>query len=215
MRNKQVINTDIILIDIIDFSKLEPIEQLEIITYLTNTYTTMIDKMLKKSFMKLNYLIDGYIPTGDGFYCILNKDMKGYGTILALNFIHLSDYIAKKFSYFKGIRVAVHSGEIYEFKDIIGNKNYIGDGLNDCARYLELKNYTLSTVMISDSAYNNLKKFLDLNKVFNQLLIEHGFRHSQMYHFKDKHAKEKSGCLVWLRDAGIINLPKTNFKSIT
>ncbi len=214
MRHKTGFNTDIILIDIIGFSKLEPTQQLEIIMYLTNTYSTMIDKMLKKSSIHFNDLIDGYISTGDGFFCILNRNMRGYGTILALNFTHLSNYIAKKFPYFKGIKVAVHTGEVYEFKDIIGNKNYIGDGLNDCARYLEIKNYTISTVMISDAAYNNLKKFLDLNRDFNKLLLEHGFKHSQMYHFKDKHLKEKSGCLVWLRDSGIINLPQINFKSI-
>ncbi|MBN2782687.1 MAG: hypothetical protein JXQ66_05545 [Campylobacterales bacterium] len=207
MRQKRAFTTDIVLIDIIDFSKLTSLEQLEIIEYLTLTYTNMIAKMLKDSSKRFNDLIEGYIPTGDGFFCILNKKMEGYGTILGLNFSHLSDHIAKRYPYFKGIRVAVHTGEIYRFKDIMGNKNYIGDGLNDCARYLEIKNYTVSTVMISDSAFDSLKFFLGNSKYFNSILIRHGFKYSQMYEFKDKHSNLKKGCLVWLRDASIINLP--------
>lgn len=210
MRQKRAFTTDIVLIDIIDFSKLKSSQQLEIIEYLTATYTNMISKMLKDSSQKFSDLIEGYIPTGDGFFCILNKKIQGYGTILALNFSHLSDYIAKRYPYFKGIRVAVHTGEIYRFKDIMGNKNYIGDGLNDCARYLEIKNYTVSTVMISDAAFENLKLFLNTNRYFNSLLIKHGFKYSQMYEFRDKHLNLKKGCLVWLRDASIINLPSSD-----
>ena len=199
--------TDIVLVDIIGFSKLKPIEQLEIIQYLTAIYVKLIKKMLEKSNMKLDDFIEGYIATGDGFFCILNPDMIGYGTVLGLNFSHLSGFIAKKFPYFQGLKIAVHTGEIYEFKDILGHKNYIGDGLNDCARYLEIKNFSVSTVMVSDSAYQNLKEFLTKNEDFNQLFIKHGFKHSKMCEFEDKHSKVKNGCLVWLRESGIMNLP--------
>ncbi|MDY0116407.1 MAG: hypothetical protein RBR59_02395 [Sulfurimonadaceae bacterium] len=206
--------TDIILIDIINFSKLESIHQLEIINYLTKSYTMMLDKMLVNSNMPLNKLVLGFISTGDGFFCILNPRLKGYGTILGLSFNYFSEQIAKKYPYFEGIRIAVHTGKIYEFTDILGNKNYIGDGLNDCSRYLEFKNYTISTVMVSEEAYKSFKNFLSIYKDFNTLLVEREFKHSSPYVFFDKHGNEKTGILVWLRKAGIINPPNINFNSI-
>lgn len=211
-RNNQVnIFTDIVLIDIINFSVLESSQQLEIITFLTKSFTKMIDKMLKNSNMTLPRLIHGFISTGDGFFCILNPKLIGYGTILGLSFNHFSDHIAKKYPYFEGIRVAVHSGEINEFKDILGNTNYIGDGLNDCSRYLELKNYAISTVIVSNIALESLKKFLNYHKDFDILLSQRELKRSSMYSFKDKHGAKKQGCLVWLRKAGIINPPNVQF----
>ena len=206
--------TDIVLIDVINFSKLTSDQQLEIITFLTKSYRKMIEQMLSNSNMSLSRLILGYISTGDGFYCILNPRLKGYGTILGLSFNHFSDQISKKFSYFAGIKIAVHTGIVNEFTDILGHPNFIGDGLNDCARYLELKNYTISTVMVSDAAYASLKKFLTIYKDFNTLLIQREFKHSETYIFHDKHGNEKKGCLVWLRKSGIINPPNLNFNSI-
>jgi len=211
---KKTIHTDIILIDVINFSKLDSMQQLEIINFLTKSYSKMIEKMLINSNMTLSKLVLGFVSTGDGFFCILNPRLKGFGAILGLSFNHFSDHISKKYPYFEGIRIAVHTGDVNEFQDILGNTNYIGDGLNDCARYLEIKNYTISTVMISDIALESLKKFLDLYKDFSTLLSEREFKRSQMYTFHDKHHKEKNGCLIWLRKAGIINPPNINFNSI-
>ena len=208
------ITTDIVLIDVINFSKLTSLQQLEIINFLTKSYSKMIEKMLINSNMSLSKLVLGFVSTGDGFFCILNPRLKGFGAILGLSFNHFSDHISKKYPYFEGIRIAVHTGIVSEFKDILGNTNYIGDGLNDCARYLEIKNYTISTVMISDIALESLKKFLTLYQDFSTLLSEREFKRSSMYSFKDKHNSEKSGCLIWLRKAGIINPPNINFNSI-
>jgi len=214
MKRTNEIFTDIVLIDVINFSKLTASQQLEIITFLTKSYKKMIEKMLLNSNMTLPKLILGFVSTGDGFYCILNPRLKGYGTILGISFNHFSDQIAKKFPYFEGIRIAVHTGGVNEFTDILGNTNYIGDGLNDCARYLELKNFTISTVMISDTAYSSLKRFLEIYKDFNTLLIKQEFKHSETYIFKDKHGNERKGCLVWLRKSGIINPPNIYFNSV-
>jgi len=213
-QTKKNILTDIVLIDVINFSKLDPMQQLEIINFLTKSYSKMIEKMLINSNMALSKLVLGFVSTGDGFFCILNPRLKGFGAILGLSFNHFSDQISKKYPYFEGIRIAVHTGSINEFQDILGNTNYIGDGLNDCARYLEVKNYTISTVMISDIALESLKKFLELYKDFSTLLSEREFKRSSLYTFNDKHGSEKSGCLIWLRKAGIINPPNINFNSI-
>ena len=205
--------TDIVLIDVINFSKLNSEQQLEIINFLTKSYRKMIEKMLVNSNMSLSKLILGFVSTGDGFYCILNPRLKGYGVILGLSFNHFSDEIAKKFPYFSGIRIAVHTGTVNQFIDILGNTNYIGDGLNDCSRYLELKHFTISTVMISDTAFASLKKFLEIYKDFNTLLLQREFKHSELYTFHDKHGNQKRGCLVWLRKSGIINPPNIYFNS--
>ncbi len=205
------ITTDIVLIDVINFSKLDSKQQLEIISFLTRSYRKVIEKMLSHSDIVLETFIMGFIPTGDGFYCILNPKYKGYGVILGLSFNHFSDQIAKMFPYFHGIRIAVHTGGVNQFRDILGHKNFIGDGLNDCSRYLELKDFTISTVMVSDAAYDNLKKFLSKRKDYEELLQRREFKHSEAYVFKDKHRMTKRGYLVWMRKSGIITPPKYKF----
>lgn len=214
-KRKIKILTDVVLIDVIDFSKLDVDQQYEIITFITRSYQRMIEKMLLNSNMPLKKLfVHGFVSTGDGFYCILNPRLKGYGVILGLSFNHLSDIIARKYPYFKGVRIAVHTGYVYEFEDILGNKNYIGDGLNDCARYIEQKDFSISTVTVSDAAYESFERFLSLYKDFQFLLEDMEFRRSNLNTFRDKHGKDKSSYIVWLRKDGIINPPNINFNSI-
>ena len=212
--NTKALITDIVLIDIINFSQLKSSEQLEIIVFLTKSFKKMIEKMLINSNTPLSKFIIGFVSTGDGFYCILNPRLKGFGAILGLSFSHFSEHISIKYPYFEGIRIAVHTGEVNEFKDILGNKNFIGDGLNDCARFLEIRNFSISTVMVSMLAYESLQKFLVIHKDFNRLLTKHELKTSSQYFFKDKHGKEKKGCLIWLRKSGIINPPDINYNSI-
>ncbi|SFV59829.1 hypothetical protein MNB_SM-6-319 [hydrothermal vent metagenome] len=209
-QNREII-ADIVLIDIIDFSKLDAKQQLEIISFLTRSYRKVIEKMLLRSEICLETFIMGFIPTGDGFYCILNPKYRGYGIILGLSFNHFSDQIAKMFPYFQGIHIAVHTGGVYHFRDILGHKNFIGNGLNDCMRYLELKDFTISTVMVSDAAYSNFKSFLAKRKDYEELLHTREFKHSDAYSFKDKHGMTKRGYLVWMRKSGIITPPKYKF----
>jgi hypothetical protein len=113
-----------------------------------------------------------------------------------------------------GIRIAVHHGLVNEFTDILGHKNFIGAGLNDCSRFLEIKDFKISTVMVSDTAYETLKKFLGRYKDFDRLLAQREFKHSNYYHFQDKHGNLKQGRLIWLRKSGIINPPNINFNSM-
>jgi len=211
MSSKAEINTDIVLIDIINFSLLTIKQQLEIINFLTRSYKKIIERILENAKLPLSELILGYIPTGDGFYCILTPKFRGYGTILGLSFNHFSEQISKKFSYFQGLHIAVHTGKINQFTDILGHKNFIGTGLNDCARYLEVKDFNISTVMISDEAYYNFQRFISVHKEYNQLLIEREFKKSPLYRFKDKHNNEKKGYRVWLRKSGIIIPPIYKF----
>ncbi len=202
------IETDIVLIDIIDFSRLPMTRQLEIISYLSHTYRKMLKMMLKSSGIPMKRMLLGLIPTGDGFYCILHPDLKGFGPILGLSLLHFSDYIAKEYPYFQGIRVAVHTGKIFRFEDILGQDNYVGDGLNECARYIEIKNLLVNTVIISDAAYRSLEAFLQHNPDFHTLLRQCEFRHSSLHTFSDKHKIERHAYLIWMRQGAIIPPPK-------
>jgi hypothetical protein len=186
----------------------------EIITFLTRSYRKMIETLLEKSEMTLQKLVLGFISTGDGFFCVLNPRLKGFGLILGLSFSHFSEIIAERYPYFRGIRIAVHTGEVYQFTDILGHTNFVGDGLNDCSRYIELKEYVISTVVASVEAYNAFDKFLKLYEDFFLLLLERQFKHSNMYTFYDKHGKIRRAYLVWMRKGGIIKLPHINFNSL-
>ncbi|HIC44997.1 MAG TPA: hypothetical protein EYO73_12185 [Sulfurimonas sp.] len=208
-------NTDIVLVDIISFTTLTSVQQLELIEYMTQSFTRMLEKLLSNSDMKLSQMVLGFISTGDGFYCILNPRMKGFGTILGLSFNHFSELISQKLPYFKGIRIAVHTGRVYEFIDILGHPNYIGDGLNHCARYLEHKDYTISTVFISTTAYASFKTFLVLFPDFEALLLEQEFKRSGLQKFKDKHDNIWAGYLVWLRKGSLISPPKLKLNSLS
>lgn len=208
-------DTDIVLVDIISFTKLTSAQQLELIEYMTASFKKMLEKLLSNSDMKLSQMVLGFISTGDGFYCILNPRMKGFGTILGLSFNHFSELISQKLPYFKGIRIAVHMGKVYEFTDILGHTNYIGDGLNHCARYLEHRDYTISTVFISKAAYTSFKKFLDLHPDFEALLLEQEFKRSGLQKFRDKHENIWAGYLVWLRKGSVINPPNIKFNSLS
>ncbi len=209
--SKKAITTDIVLIDIIDFSRLPMDNQLEIISYLSLTYKKMILKMIKDSGIPMEKMLRGMIPTGDGFYCILHPSLKGFGPVLGLSFIHFSDYIAKEFPYFKGIRVAVHTGKVHHFEDILGHENFIGDGLNECARYSEIKNLVANTVIISDKAFHALETFLQSHHDFHALLQACELRHSSLHTFQDKHNITHSGYLLWMRQGGIIPPPKPSW----
>ena len=210
---KRAIETDIVLIDIIDFSRLEMSRQLELITFLSQSYKKMIRKMLENSGIPLEKMLQGIIPTGDGFYCILHPNLKGFGPILGLSFIHFSDFISREYPYFKGVRVAVHTGKVHRFEDILEHKNFVGDGLNECARYVEIKNLVANTVFISDSAFNSLQTFLDEHDDFSDLLKKCEFRYSALHSFKDKHGFLRNGYLIWMRQGGIIPPPKQDWLS--
>ena len=213
MESPQYINTDIVLIDIIGFSNHTSAQQLSIINYLTKSYIKMLQTLLKNSNLSHQKMIKGIVPTGDGFYCILNPRLRGYGVILGLNFLYFSEHITQRHKQFFGIKVAVHTGNIYPFTDILSHLNFIGDGLNECARYIQLKNANNSALICSTAAFEAFEKFLDRHEDFKELMVEREFKRSSLHEFEDKHGRIKAAYLVWLRNSGIINPPNANFNS--
>lgn len=214
MLNKKFSNTDIVLIDIIGFSHNTSKEQLEIITYLTKSYSKVIRMLLNNSQMSFSKMLEGIVPTGDGFYCILNPRLKGYGLILALNFVFFSEHMVKRNKKLTGIRAAVHTGEVAPFTDILGHKNFIGDGLNDCSRHMQMRSASPGAVIASLSAFESFEKFLHLHPDFEELMHRQELKRSSLQEFEDKHGRIRASYLVWLRHSGIINPPNINFNSL-
>jgi len=206
--DKPSYETDIILIDIIGFSKLESIQQHELIVSFTQNYKQMIETVIAESKIKFEDLIGGFISTGDGFYSILSPSLKGYGVIFALSLKSFSDIALKKHSYFKGVRIAVHTGEVYPFNDILGHTNFVGDALNECARYLDHKRFDISHVVVSDVSFDSFRAFLDKYSKYAEILRNHGFRSGNAFEFEDKHHYIYVGYVIWIRKNGIINPPK-------
>ncbi|MEA1918333.1 MAG: hypothetical protein U9N52_00725 [Campylobacterota bacterium] len=199
--------SDIVLVDIIGFSKLNVSSQQEIISYISKSYKKMITRMLQNSNMLLEQLLSGIVPTGDGFFCILNPIYRGYGAILALSFNHLSELISKKFSYFRGIRIAVHTGKVHRFIDILDHENFVGHGMNECERYISSQSHRISTVIMSRKAYESLEQFLLTHQDFHSLLMEREFKFSPPFYFEDKHKNRHQAYTIWMRQGGIINPP--------
>jgi hypothetical protein len=130
------LTTDIVLIDIVGFSLLKDEEQFWAVTALTGTLNEIRDLLAPQKSLKLGDVIWSFIPTGDGFYVILNPAFVGYGVFLALSVrsLFLLNIVRKKIAA-SGIRCAVHNGVAIPFNDINGTRNCIGSGLNDCARF--------------------------------------------------------------------------------
>jgi len=207
--------TDIILIDIIGYSKLNNTQQFKVVNIMTKFFKKAIELMLKKSRITESEAILGFIATGDGFFIILSEKLKGYGVILALSLKNISKNIKMRLDFFQGIKVAVHYGEVMEFRDILNHKNFIGDGLNNCARYLDyktrdknvLKHITHGYVIISEEASHEFNKFLQRNRKIFELLNSLEFQNSDPFGFNDKHKYPHYGCFVWTKKEVVITPP--------
>ncbi|WP_294923978.1 hypothetical protein [Sulfuricurvum sp.] len=96
---------------------------------------------------------------------------------------------------------------MHQFEDILGHENFVGDGLNECARYIEIKNLIISTVIISDSAFTAFQQFLRQYPDFERPLEQCEFHHSSIHTFQDKHNITRNGYLIWMRKRGKYLLP--------
>jgi hypothetical protein len=207
------IHTDIVLIDIIDYSKLSNLEQYNVVDTMSRFFKKAINLMLKKSNITQNQAILGFIATGDGFFIILSPKLKGYGVVLGLSLNNISKNIKKKLAYFKGIKVAVHTGDVIPFLDILGHKNFIGNGLNDCARYLEYKSpyikdyFTDGYVLVSKESTDEFNKFLRKNRKLYQIIEKLGFNISSEIVFEDKHKISHYGYFIWTDIEVVITPP--------
>jgi hypothetical protein len=189
--------TDILLLDIVGYSKLPDSVQyhcIQIIQDLSKQHLEILGRRLPKD-MKL---VIGFIPTGDGFYFILNPAVAGYGPLLALalrNAFHVSKESIRNF--YEGVRVAAHSGTAIPFRDINRQMNFVGSGLNDAARLLSPNEKTVAEAVAfaADKSFVvasgiAMKHFFEAYGQQHEWLRSFAFRHSGPNRFRDKHEKE-------------------------
>lgn len=157
------IRTEIVLLDVIGFSSLSSRTQHKIVTLLTRKAKeafSVVDSPARLSAAAVAY---GFIPSGDGFFIVLNPIMRGYGTLLAAG-LRAALLMAREQSnrLFQGVRISVNYGDAIPFEDIVGTTNFVGSGLNDCARIIEVPCAVarkflladLNTIVVSRSAHH-------------------------------------------------------------
>jgi hypothetical protein len=197
------ITTDIILIDVVGYSLLTNEEQLHTVEIISQSIPKLLSFM--SAYKKYDIALD-FIPTGDGVYIILNHNVCGYGVLLGLGIRNHLLWTSTEFlaNLYKGVRVAIHMGKVLPLNDINGNRNYVGDGLNDCARLLSSKNIKKkgetfcgdqNYVVASESAFYRFSELFKGQEAASHLSIIK-FKKSHKLWFGDKHKKRHKAYLV-------------------
>ncbi len=139
----------IVLLDIIDFSELTDDQELDLLKIINKE---LMNYLNQGGWQKENLFI-GFVPTGDGFYLIgdlINSLVWGQTFIIFI--LSFRNSLLKRLkdinSSCSGIKIAIHFGRTLEFKDINDNHNYIGSGMNDCARLLSPINSYIEVKMM-------------------------------------------------------------------
>ena len=126
--------TDVILLDLIEYTLQSNDKQYQALFYLNRIVATITSLLEMRSMLHGERVIVGVIPNGDGCYLILNPRIAGYGPLLALflrNFLLFNNRLLNRL--FNGVRISVHHGAIIPV-GFLGTENFVGEGLNVCAR---------------------------------------------------------------------------------
>ncbi len=136
----------VVLIDICSFSEMEIEKQ---IASVLDLQKVCLDLMKKHGLS-----FSERIPIGDGFIFGMN----GQHSVEALNFcISLQKKILMGFRKARyQIRCAINYGNVFEYTDINGNANIIGDAVNVCARIAAKSNP--GSIILRDTHYNILSE---------------------------------------------------------
>lgn len=125
----------VILFDIVDYSKLDDRDQYQAIHVLTESLRAHLDSLSCQAELDANRILLGMLPTGDGLYLVVREEYAGYGLLLALSLRSLILDVQRQVpQLIRGVRTAVHIGTVIPLDDINGARNFVGSGLNDCAR---------------------------------------------------------------------------------
>jgi hypothetical protein len=198
------ITTDIVLIDIVGYSLLSDEEQLLAVD-VVNTYLSQQILFLSELMnLRKEEVIIGFIPTGDGMYILLNPQVCGYGIMLGPSIRNYLLWISsvELNSLYKGVRAGIHMGKVLTFNDVNGCRNYVGGGLNDCARLLSITDEAATAfggdtnyVVASESACFWFSKLYKGDEA-ERFLSTMKFKMSDQIQITDKHKKIHSAYLI-------------------
>lgn len=200
--------TDIVLVDVVSFSKLSSEQQVTAAIIINGELEKWTNLSSSFSALESTEVVAGFVPTGDGFYVVLQPPMTGYGLSLAISLraalLNASERSedAGTGTLYQGIRVASHYGEVCKFSDVTDKINFVGHGMNECARILGVKpsnapesfladnNFIVtseSSLAAHDALYASESaagyfESLGLKRTRRQIVTDkHGFEHP--YHF--------------------------------
>ncbi len=199
------LESDIILADLVGFSKMSDDGQHYAITEVSKRVVPLLAQLGKESFGKEVSLALGWIPTGDGFYLLMHPAASGCGVFVTMCLRHfLVTQIAKSVG-ITGVRFGVHHGIAIPFDDVTGHKNFIGSGLNNCARLgafdadsmARIKGFYPDDnwVIVSDSAMAWFHSAYPQAE-YQSFLDSSGWRQSYRFQSDDKHGKRHPYYLV-------------------
>jgi hypothetical protein len=209
------ITTDIILIDVVGYSKLPNADQLRTVNEIGAGLSTWVHFLAELTDLRKEEVFIGFIPTGDGMYVLLNPSVCGYGLLLGLSIRNYLVWNSECFlnGLYEGVRVGINTGKMQPFADVNGNRNYVGDGLNDCARLLSIGDQDVmafsgdsSYVVASESAYYWFRQ-LYAGADGGQFLSTIRFRISERKQITDKHHKTHTAYLVEASRSAAIQPP--------
>lgn len=191
--------TDIILFDIVGYSLLSDEDQYITIYLINQKLKEFLQLLCGQSFLKTEEVVLGFAPTGDGAYVILNHAVAGYGLFMAIALRTTLFQLQKQTNnLFSGLRVAVHFGVAAPIEDLTGKTNYVGSGLNDCARLLSTDKAIIAAqrhvkdanyIIISTPAFSLFKEKYS-GKAMEDFMNVIKFEIGDEVVFKDKHKKE-------------------------
>lgn len=150
----QSIETEVVLVDVKDFSLLLAEEQVRVAVILNGELETFLNISTGQAAMSVSEVVAGFAPTGDGFYIILQPSVIGYGLLLGLSLrstLTIANVEGKQC--IKGVRIGVHRGILSKFIDITQRECFVGPVMNDCSRLLTAKPDTAPTGFLTDSNY--------------------------------------------------------------
>lgn len=197
-------DTEVVLIDIEKFSLMSALDQVKAAVVANGELEQFLGISLGQSAFKLEEVVVGFVPTGDGFYVILHPQLIGYGVVLALSLRSMLLTASNKTNgLFKGIQAACHYGELSAFVDITEKENFVGPVMNNCARLLGIKSSQAPENFLEDNNYIFCsKESIEIFKVrYNYYqegshFKELGVRISDWVEVKDKHGLIHVGAFV-------------------
>jgi hypothetical protein len=209
--------TDIILFDIVGYSLLSDDDQYNTMYLINQELETFSRILYGQSFRRTEEVVLGIAPTGDGAYIILDDSVAGYGLFMAISLrTALLQLKHQAGNLFPGLRTAIHFGAAIPIKDLTGNKNFVGSGLNDCARLLSVDRRMIANqhhitdenyIVVSSSAFHQFEESYS-GKEIAEFLKMIKFEIGDEVVIEDKHKKQHEAYFVESSRYAAITPPK-------
>ncbi len=160
----------IILIDVRGFSTRDTYDQINIVNYIYAiiSYVLAVSNYRSKSRPTI-------VTTGDGCYIIYPSYEAPVIPLMAINYRNAYSLASGRAShtlrslYSEDIRICCHIGPAIQLRDITGRVNFIGEGMNDCARLGNIRNHQFpdydekNDIILSEKAHIYLMQFRKKN----------------------------------------------------